>query len=151
MESRTHELMVSCHKVLLLKPWDCLVIDSGYSPLHGIPLLFRYSGPGFCLFLPRRSYKHWSKPQSLRSAGGIPDVLVFWASPAFITHTQPVPLDTLCSCFWTLKNNRGSPVWYTWGWFVDMIPSSGISGERSTEVHDSLCYGLGKFQCMTKT
>lgn len=69
VKSGTQESMGSCHKVLLLKPRDCLVFDSGYSPLHGIPLLFRYSGPGFCLFLPRRSYKHRSNPEVLTLQG----------------------------------------------------------------------------------
>lgn len=58
-----------CHNELLLKPQHCLVFDSGYSLLYHIPLLFRYSGQGPCLFLPRRSYKHTSNPEVLTLQG----------------------------------------------------------------------------------
>lgn len=50
-------------------PSAALVFDSGYSPLHRIPLLFRYSGQGPRLFLPKPSHKHTSNPEVLALQG----------------------------------------------------------------------------------
>lgn len=69
--------------------------------------------------------------------------------PPHSSHTRTVPLDTMCSRSWTLKNNRVSPVACTLGWLVDLISSSCISRETSTGVYDVL--GWKKFRCTTKT